>query len=52
MTSAFGEPSPKTVCVPDFQSGQALHPAAVSRSFFKLGRGGMSAAAVSSSRLC
>src|SRR5206468_3751903 len=52
MTSDFGEPSPKTVCVPVFQSGQALQPAAASVSFLSEGRVGTSGAAVSSSRLC
>src|SRR5882724_10760853 len=47
-TSACAEPSPKTVCVPVSQSGHALQPAAASRSFFRLGRAGMSASAVSS----
>src|SRR5207237_9925233 len=47
-TSACAPPSPKTVCVPLSQSGQALQSAAASRSFFRLGRGGTSAAAVSS----
>src|SRR5512133_2505071 len=47
-TSACGEPSPKTVCVPVSQSGHALQPAAASRSFSRLGRSGISASAVSS----
>src|SRR5438876_11466026 len=47
-TSACAEPSPKTVCVPVSQSGHALQPAAASRSFFRLGRSGMRAAAVPS----
>jgi hypothetical protein len=52
MTSAFVEPSPNTVWVPVFQSGQALQPAAAARSFVRLGRAGTSGAALSPSRLC
>src|SRR5919108_4249937 len=52
MASAFAAPSPKTVWVPVFQSGQALQPAAAVRSFLRLGLSGTSGAAVSSSRLC
>src|SRR4051812_47151667 len=48
-TSAFDVPSPKTVWVPVSCSGQAVQPAAASRSFGRLGRSGTSGAAVSSS---
>src|SRR2546425_1701363 len=48
-TSASGEPSPNTVCVPVSQSGQALQPSAASRSFSSVGCSGISEAAVPSS---
>src|SRR5437867_8946959 len=45
-TSARAVPSPKTVCVPRFQSSHALQPAAAARSFGSVGRSGTSGAAV------
>src|SRR5215218_3885540 len=50
MTSACRAPSPNTVCVPVFQSGQARQSAAASRSFGNDGRSGTSGAALADSR--
>src|SRR5207253_5718252 len=49
ITVDVGFPSPNTVCVPVFQRWQALHSAAASCSFFTVGLGGISGAAVPSS---
>jgi hypothetical protein len=46
ITFACAAPSPKTVCVPRFQSSHALQPAETSRSSGNDGLGGMSGAAV------
>src|SRR6185437_14704258 len=45
MARELRVPAPKTVCVACSQSGQARQPAAASRSFGRLGRGGTSSAA-------
>src|SRR5215467_11494660 len=51
MTRAFDRPSPKTVCVPLFQSSQARQVIAASRSFGIVGSGGINGDAVFSTRL-
>src|SRR5919106_2349915 len=48
--SAFVRPSPKTVCVPVFQSGQARQPAAASRRLESVRRSGTSGSAVAVAR--
>ncbi len=50
MTSAPGDPAPKTVCVARSQSGQAWQEPAAVRKAGKVGLGGTSDAAVAAGR--